>query len=115
MLDATQRSDGTVVYEGDSLDAAIDPLDNLSTGSGALCIGVPARTLGSGTYQIVVTFVSGLDPAGPAIDRPGVVGQFVIDNSRTPSGNRRHGFLSTILDWQRIEIEPANARSDRVA
>ncbi|HWD58330.1 MAG TPA: polysaccharide ABC transporter ATP-binding protein [Stellaceae bacterium] len=110
-----QRSDGTVVYEGDSLDAAVDPLDDLSAGEGTLSIGIPSRVLGSGTYQIVLTFVSGLDPAGPEIDRPGVVGQFVVDDTRTPSGNRRHGFLSTILDWRRTGIEPVSARSDRVA
>jgi lipopolysaccharide transport system ATP-binding protein len=109
-----QRIDGTVVYEGDSLDAAADPLDDISAGQGTLTIGVPPRILGSGTYQIVLTFVAALDPSGPDIDRPGVVGQFVIDDTRTPSGNRRHGFLSTVLDWRRLETEPVNARPDRV-
>jgi lipopolysaccharide transport system ATP-binding protein len=98
-----QRIDGTVIYDGDSRDADIDPLDDLGGGTGTIHIGVPARILGPGTYHIVLTFVSGLDPAGPDIDGPRIVGQFVIDDTRTPSGNRRRGYLSTILDWRRLD------------
>jgi hypothetical protein len=98
-----QRIDGTVVYDGESRDADIDPLQDISAGKGTIYVGIPPRILGAGTYHIVITFMSGLDPAGPDIDRPGIVGEFVIDDTRTPSGNRRRGYLSTVLDWQRVE------------
>ncbi|HEY1796209.1 MAG TPA: polysaccharide ABC transporter ATP-binding protein [Stellaceae bacterium] len=104
-----QRTDGTVIYDGDSRDAETDPFEDLAAGNGTLCIGVPARILGSGIYHIVLNFVSGLDPAGPEIDRPGIVGEFVVDDTRTPSGNHRRGYLSTILDWRRAS---AGAWSD---
>jgi lipopolysaccharide transport system ATP-binding protein len=98
-----QRIDGTVVYDGESRDAETDPLQDMAGGKGTIYVGVPPRMLGAGTYHIVITFKSGLDPAGPDIDGPGIYGQFVIDDTRTPSGNRRRGYLSTILDWRRTE------------
>lgn len=95
------RADGSVVYEGDSRDPGRNTLDGLSAGDGALLIKVPPRILGVGTYQIYLSFASPLDPAGPNIDVPGIVGQFVVDDTQTLRGNRRNGYLSTILDWER--------------
>jgi lipopolysaccharide transport system ATP-binding protein len=95
-----QRMDGTLIYEGDSRDARINPLGNLTAGEGILRVEVPKRILGPGTYQIYLSFASALDPAGPEVDLPGVVGEFVLDDTRTPRGNRRRGYLSTILTWQ---------------
>jgi lipopolysaccharide transport system ATP-binding protein len=99
-----QRLDGAVVYEGDSRDPGINPLDDLTAGEGTLFIKVPPRILGPGTYQIYLSFASGLDPSGPDVDTPGVVGEFVIDDTRTPRGNRRNGYLSTILNWERTTL-----------
>jgi lipopolysaccharide transport system ATP-binding protein len=95
-----QRLDGTVIYEGDSTDAAANPFDQLDAGSGTVNIRIPARVLGHGTYQIYLSFASGLDAAGPMIDVPGVVGEFTLDDTGTRRGNRRNGFLSMKLDWQ---------------
>jgi lipopolysaccharide transport system ATP-binding protein len=94
-----QRLDGTVIYEGDSTDAGVNPLDKLTAGSGTLDINIPARILGAGTYQIYLSFASGFDPAGPAVDVPGIVGEFSLDDTSTRRGNRRGGYLSLKLDW----------------
>ena len=94
-----QRADGTVVYEGDSFDARHDPLENLGEGIGMLIITIPPRIFGPGTYQIYLSFASGLDPAGPDVDSPGIVGEFSLDDSSTRRGNQRNGYLSLILDW----------------
>jgi lipopolysaccharide transport system ATP-binding protein len=95
-----QRLDGTLIYEGDSRDGPMDPLDGVETGEGTLLVEVPARVLGPGSYQVILNFGSHLDPAGPAIDEPGIVGEFVLDDTRTPRGNHRKGYLSMILKWQ---------------
>lgn len=100
------RSDGSVIYEGDSRDPGINSLDGIEAGQGTLLIRIPPRILGAGSYQIYLSFASRLDPAGPNIDVPGIVGQFVVDDSRTLRGNRRNGYLSTILDWQRATAWP---------
>ena len=97
-----QRLDGTVVYEGDSNDAGVNPFDRLPAGSGTACITIPERILGAGTYQIYLSFASGFDPAGPDIDVPGVVGEFSLDDTSTRRGNRRNGFLSLKLPWQMV-------------
>jgi lipopolysaccharide transport system ATP-binding protein len=95
-----QRLDGTVVYEGDSTDAGADPFERLTAGSGTLHVAIPARVLGAGTYQIYLTFASGLDPAGPEVDTPGIVGEFSLDDTSTRRGNRRNGYLSMKLGWE---------------
>ena len=94
------RADGSVIYEGDSRDSGVNTLDSIEAGQGALLIRIPPRILGAGSYQIYLSFASPLDPAGRNVDVPGIVGQFVIDDSRTLRGNRRNGYLSMILEWQ---------------
>jgi lipopolysaccharide transport system ATP-binding protein len=94
-----QRLDGTVVYEGDSLDAGANPCDALAAGSGTLRVKIPARVLGAGSYQIYLSFASGFDPSGPIVDVPGIVGEFSLDDTSTRRGNRRNGYLSLKLDW----------------
>jgi lipopolysaccharide transport system ATP-binding protein len=101
-----QRLDGTVVYEGDSNDAGVNPFERLAAGSGRACIRVPERILGAGTYQIYLSFASGFDAAGPSIDVPGVVGEFNLTDTSTRRGNRRNGYLSLKLPWQMIAGRP---------
>jgi lipopolysaccharide transport system ATP-binding protein len=99
------RSDGTVVYEGDSREGGCNPFDDLGEGDGMLVVEVPPRVLGAATYQIYLSFASGQDLSGPEIDAPGIVGEFVVDDTGTPRGNRRHGYLSTILSWTRTTMD----------
>ena len=95
------RADGAMVYEGDSQDVGCNPLDEIDGGEGTLLIRVPPRILGPGTYRVYLSFRSWFDAAGPEVDTPGIVGQFVVDDTRTLRGNSRNGYLSTILDWER--------------
>jgi lipopolysaccharide transport system ATP-binding protein len=97
-----QRLDGTVVYEGDSNDAGVNPFERLAAGSGTACVRVPERILGAGTYQIYLSFASGFDAAGPSIDVPGVVGEFNLTDTSTRRGNHRNGYLSLKLPWQMV-------------
>jgi lipopolysaccharide transport system ATP-binding protein len=96
-----QRLDGTIVYEGDSMDAGANPLEDIGAGEGTLIVKVPPRVLGAGTYQISLSFLSALDPAGPQVDMPGVVGEFGLNDTKTRFGNERRGYLSWILSWHR--------------
>ena len=90
-----------MVYEGDSRDTGVNPLDDVGEGSGTLLIEIPARVLGAGTYQIILSFASGLDPSGPEVDNVGLVGEFGLNDTKTPRGNRRRGYLSTIFSWRK--------------
>jgi lipopolysaccharide transport system ATP-binding protein len=95
-----QRLDGTVLYEGDSTDAGVNPFDRLAAGSGTACVRIPERILGAGTYQIFLSFASRFDPAGPEIDIVGIAGEFTLDDTSTRRGNRRNGYLSVKLPWR---------------
>lgn len=96
-----RRLDGTIVYEGNSLDAGDDPFLDLIAGTGMLAIMVPPRVLGAGTYEILLNFWSGQDPAGPHIDIPGIVGKFTLHDTSTPVGDRRRGYVSMVLTWSK--------------
>jgi lipopolysaccharide transport system ATP-binding protein len=100
-----QRLDGTVVYEGDSRDAGINPLTDVAAESGTLLVKVPPRVFGPGAYQIILSFASGLDSSGPEVDDVGIVGEFDLDDTRTPRANRRRGYLSSILNWERTRAQ----------
>jgi len=93
------RADGTVVYEGDSRDIRVNPFDSMGAGQSRLVVKIPPRILGPGTYQIYLSFSSVSDSYGNQIDSPGIVGEFHLDDTATPRGNHRNGYLSTILDW----------------
>jgi lipopolysaccharide transport system ATP-binding protein len=96
-----QRLDGTMVYEGDSTDAAVNPLKTGGAGPGVLTVEIPPRILGAGNYQIYLGIASDIDPMGPRIDVPGIVGEFRLDDPSTRLGNRRAGYLSLRLKWTR--------------
>jgi lipopolysaccharide transport system ATP-binding protein len=100
-----QRLDGTSIFEGDSRDSGVNPLDDLTAGSGTLIVKIPPRVLGPGTYQIILSFASELDPSGLDVDDAGIVGEFGLDDTKTFIGNRRRGYLSTILNWQRTDTK----------
>ena len=89
------RIDGTLVLEGDSFDAGVNPLEDLPVGDGMLEIMVPPRTLGHGRYLVYLNFTDRVEQ----IDCPGTVADFVIGDSRTRRGNSRQGFLSSLSTW----------------
>lgn len=94
------RSEGAIVYEGDSYDSAPNPLGDLAPGEYALRIGIPPRTLGVGTYLLHLDFESGV--AGWAVERihrPGTICTFHLDDLTSRRGNFRQGYLSTMMDW----------------
>lgn len=100
---AFSRTDGTVVFEGDSQDVNPNPLDNLVVGRHLVRIGIPPLTLGHGTYSIYLSFASIFAAADSRVHSPRELGTFTLDDFTTPRGNRRAGFFSTPLT---VEVEP---------
>jgi len=95
-----QRSDGTLVYEGDSFDTVPNPFESMKPGEGGFTITIPMRLLAPGKYLVYLSFAANQDPAGPEIDVPGIVGEFQLSDNSSRRGNRRQGFLSSRFDWQ---------------
>jgi lipopolysaccharide transport system ATP-binding protein len=96
---AISRPDGTTVMVSDSFDAQNNPLDGAATGRRRLRITVPARTLASGDYFVLLNFTSHRSKTGFNVDSPGIVARFHVDDYTTRRGNSRDGFFSTQLAW----------------
>ena len=92
------RMDGTTVMVSDSLDSRSNPLDNLDAGSYSVRILIPPRILGSGEYNVYLSFAS-RSAEKFAVDSPGIVCSFTLDDFTSDRGNVRTGFLSTLLPW----------------
>jgi lipopolysaccharide transport system ATP-binding protein len=95
-----QRSDGTLVYEGDSFDTDPNPLGQINAGKGVFHIIIAKRLLGPGNYQAYLNFSSSQDVAGPNIDSPGTVAEFRVNDNNTRRGNSRQGYFSSRFTWQ---------------
>jgi lipopolysaccharide transport system ATP-binding protein len=94
------RSDGTAVLVSDSLDCPPNPLDRLPVGVHRVGVTIPARSLAPGDYDVYLNFASSASEAGFDVDAPGVVASFHLDDFTSNRGNRRHGYLSTLLTWR---------------
>jgi lipopolysaccharide transport system ATP-binding protein len=99
--------DGTSVLVSYSYDMEPNPLDELEEGLHTFRITIPARSLGAGDYRIHFSVARGMKST-VAIDSPGVIARFSLDDVTTLKGNRRLGYLSTLLDW---EVEPSDRPS----
>lgn len=97
------KPDGTQVLESDSFDATtVNPLDNLPIGINTFSVTLPPRSLGHGEYMIYFSMAC---PSADSfnVDVPGIVCGFSLDDFSSKRGNRRNGFLSTLLRWNKIE------------
>ncbi|MDH5666791.1 MAG: ABC transporter ATP-binding protein [Nitrospira sp.] len=98
------KPDGTQVLMSDSFDAATGTaLDSLPVGMNTVVVTIPPRTLGHGEYMVHIGLTSRLAD-NFYVDSPGTVCGFTLDDFTSQRGNRRAGFFSTLLPWQRIEI-----------
>jgi len=93
------KKDGTDVMVSDSLDVVPNPLDDLSIGRYRIRVAIPERTLASGNYNVYLNFASSFSHKDFNVDSPGVVGSFNLDDYTSNRGNKRLGYLSTLLSW----------------
>jgi len=97
------KPDGTHVLVSDSFDGvASNPLDNLPVGTWSFTVIIPPRTLGHGDYMLQFSLASHMAD-NFFVDAPGIVCGFSIDDVSSKRGNQRTGFLSTLLDWSKLE------------
>jgi lipopolysaccharide transport system ATP-binding protein len=103
-LALARQTDGAEVLVSDSGDLGGDPLDGLAPGSYRVLVNVPRRTLAAGAYVVYLNFTSGQAAGGFNVDSPAYVCCFRLADHASQRGNRRGGFLSTLLPWQ---VQPA--------
>jgi lipopolysaccharide transport system ATP-binding protein len=94
---AIQDRKEVTVLVSDSNDAQRNLFDRLSVGMNRLIIEIPRRLLAGGSYSVYLNFT---DSHGTSIDSPGKVCFFDVTDILTPRGDRRGGYLSTLLTWK---------------
>lgn len=97
------KPDGTQVLVSDSFDGGTtNPLDQLPLGPNTFTVTVPSRTLGHGEYLVHFSMASQAAD-NFHVDVPGIVCGFSLDDFTSKRGNKRDGFFSTLLRWQKCE------------
>jgi lipopolysaccharide transport system ATP-binding protein len=95
---SVSREYGLEVLVSDSKDVIPNPFDNLPVGTHTLLVTIPARTLGHGSYQLYFSTASPFS-TNFNVDVAGVIGWFNLHDYSSDRGNKRGGFLSTLLKW----------------
>lgn len=95
-----QRNDGTIVWVMDSDDVEIHKLEQLPIGKSQIEIQIPKRIIGHGQYVICICFTSPQNIGGFYIDSPLDCLNVTITDDTTDRGNRRDGYMSTVLPWE---------------
>jgi lipopolysaccharide transport system ATP-binding protein len=100
-MEITNR-EGICVLESVTHDISSNCLDALPKSKYKLIVTIPPRSLSHGEYTIYLNFESPQgrkDPNKFSVDKPGYVCSFRLDDNTTQRGNRRRGYLSTLLKW----------------
>lgn len=98
------NKESTTVLVSDTCDLPPNCLDVLSPNKYKIIIEIPPRTIGHGDYTIYLNFTSIQGARGFDIDSPQYTCSFRLDDNTTERGNKREGFLSTLLKWEIVEI-----------
>ena len=94
-----QRSDGAIAWVMDSDDVENHKLEQLPIGRSQIEIKIPKRTIGHGDYTICLAFTSPQNIGGFYVDSPLDCLKVSISDEATDRGNRRGGYISTVLPW----------------
>ena len=95
------KADGVAAWVSDSNDIVMNKLETLPLGESQIDIVVPKRSLGVGNYSLYLNFGSTQNMMGGFnVDSPFDVCVFTMTDDHTERGDRRGGYLSTLLDWK---------------
>ena len=94
-----QRDDGIVVWVMDSNDVVNNKLEQLPNGRSVVDVIIPKRTIGHGQYVIYLNFTSNQSFTGWTVDSPLDCLQVTVTDDTTERGDKRGGYLSTIIPW----------------
>ena len=96
------KADGVAAWVSDSNDLVMNKLETLPLGESQIDIVVPKRSLAPGGYSIYLNFTSHQNISGFNVDSPFDVSVVNLTDDTTYRGDRRDGYLSTLLDWNFI-------------
>ena len=95
------KADGVAAWVSDSNDIVMNKLETLPLGESQIDITIPKRTLAPGSYSVYLNFGSHQNlGSGFDVDSPLDVCVFNMTDDSTFRGDRRPGYMSTLLDWK---------------
>ena len=94
------KADGVAAWVSDSNDIIMNKLETLPLGESQIDITIPKRTLAPGSYSVYLNFTSGQNITGFNVDSPMDVCVFSMTDDSTFRGDRRPGYMSTLLNWK---------------
>jgi len=95
------KADGVAAWVSDSNDIVMNKLEELPLGESQIDICIPKRTLAPGGYSVYLNFGSHQNlGSGFDVDSPLDVCVFNMTDDSTYRGDRRPGYMSTLLDWK---------------
>ena len=100
-IEITNR-EGICVLESITHDIPPNCMDALPQRKYKIIVTIPPRSLIHGEYTVYLNFESPQgkkDPNKFSVDKPGYVCSFRLDDFTTQRGNKRRGYLSTLLKW----------------
>ncbi|TAL67553.1 MAG: ABC transporter ATP-binding protein [Bacteroidetes bacterium] len=96
--------DGTEILLSDTFDLAESSLLDIGPGNYKIKIEIPPRTIGHGTYNINLYFISHQSDKGQFVDMAEYACSFTLNDTATQRGNSRAGYLSTLLKWEIMPV-----------
>lgn len=102
-LQISRKESDIVVLVSDSNDVNLNFFDHAPLGIAKVSVTIPKRTLGVGEYIVYLNFTSSMNVSSFNVDSPGNILSFKISDNDTVRGNKRGGFLSTLLNWEYIK------------
>ncbi|MBQ3673054.1 MAG: ABC transporter ATP-binding protein [Paludibacteraceae bacterium] len=94
------KADGVAAWVSDSNDIVMNKLETLPLGESQIDILIPKRSLAPGSYSVYLNFTSSQNISGWNVDSPFDVCVFNMTDDRTFRGDKRPGYMSTLLDWK---------------
>ncbi|MFT6869722.1 MAG: lipopolysaccharide transport system ATP-binding protein [Paraglaciecola sp.] len=99
-LQISKKDSDITVLVSDSNDLKMNFFDRIPLGETEIKIKIPKRLLAVGEYIIYLNFGSHMNLESFNVDSPGNILSLKISDNDSVRGNRRGGFLSTLLEWE---------------
>jgi lipopolysaccharide transport system ATP-binding protein len=99
-LQISKKDSDITVLVSDSNDLKMNFFDRIPLGETEIKIKIPKRLLAVGEYIIYLNFASHMNLESFNVDSPGNILSLKISDNDSVRGNRRGGFLSTLLEWE---------------
>lgn len=98
------NNEGLIIIENDTFDFTNDFSENLNQGLNKFKLILPKRILSEGSYLIYINFSSKLNNTFN-VDSPKDILRFDVEDTFTKRGASRRSLLSTIIKWEKVDVE----------